>query len=137
MEGIQITKAISIEAGELINLNFSKAKWHFKFKNNLDVESYGGWRLMSHEIESKTILGSRDLEEDSNPLGKLAEKLEDFEFVSLVFNSLRDTLSMQFVHMDKGRLSIELIPNSGLQENWRIIGEDFIDSDKKNIIKNL
>jgi len=134
--GIRAIKLQEVKGGELIGLIQTELGWNFDFANKLTVECYGGWRIVMHEGEGKTLLGMRDLSNSENPFEEIMKHLTGFELVAIFFNTLTDTLLLQMMK-DRVRISLDLFTSSVKHINWKIIGEDFVDSDQANIIKNL
>jgi len=126
-----------IEGGPLVGVHIDNSVWTFEFANKLRVKSFSGWRLFDAAMDPKTVLGSRDLEASANPAELLICELSGFSLTVLHFNSMRDWFELILHSEDLEQRSITLFKTSAEMENWQIIGEDFIDSDKKNIIKNL
>ena len=138
MEGIKAAQLTPVDAGPLIDLSRQGSTWQFTFKNKLVVESYSGWRLLAHDFEGKTLLGSRDLSDLQEPFKEIDEFLNGFELKVLNFDSLSDRTQLQF--MDEGnieRITLDIHSSSSKYANWKIIGEDFEDTDIDGLIKNL
>jgi len=130
VDGLKAAKLTAIEAGSLIALSREDSTWRFIFKNHLTVESYSGWRLLAHDHGGKTLLGSRDLTDSPEPFSEINKFLNGFELKVLNFDSLSDRTQLQF--MDEGnleRISLDIHNSSSRFANWKIIGEDFEDTD--------
>lgn len=137
MNEMNLFHIYEIDGGPLSDLTFEGRTWRFDFEMPLCVESLGGWRLFepARDVRERTLLGSRDIEDADDPLNKALVYLRDFELRILNFYEMREMLELVMMPPSLGRtISIQLLSNSAIHENWRIIGEDFLDSDHNHTI---
>lgn len=137
-KSMKISRSQEVNGGALVGLEYDDVVWHFKFENLLVVESLGGWRLFDPFGEKKTLLGSRDIEDSLEPFRQISDFLEGYGLRAFHFGFQRDSLDLVLFNsgLDEQR-SIELQKTSARMENWRIVGEDFVDSDKLELISRL
>jgi len=129
-------KLLPMDAGVLIDLKFENEKWIFKFKNQFSVECYSSWRVVQHNYGAHTLIGSRDLVDAAEPFKIVNKHLSDCSMGAINFNGLTDVVQLQFLGAEH-RITIDLFKTSAHLENWKFIGEDFEDTDKIGLLKNL
>lgn len=137
MKPITLSQFQEIDGGPLVELMFERGVWRFTFSNTVAVEIHSGWRLFAPAEKRKTLVGSRDLENADDPLASIQEHLEGYSLGALHFNLSRDCLDLGLFDADLNHMKVEIQKTSVHKVNWRIIGEDFEDDDRKNIIQNL
>ena len=137
MKSMVVSNLQQVDGGSLSGLAVEDRDWTFTFQNRLSIQSHSGWRLFDKMAEKRTVLGSRDLEGLDQPFPRLRKELEGFALTVLHFDSMRDRLELVLHDKELNQKSIELQMSSGQYENWRIIGEDFVDTDKINVIEKL
>ena len=126
-----------VDGGAIVDATYLDAIWYFKFANSLEIRCFSGWLLYEQGQRNKSLLGSRDVEGVRNPGVQLLQELEGFRLTNFVFFSQKASLELAF-HNDKlDQRGIQIHKTSVANENWQIIGEDFVDNDKKNIIEKL
>jgi len=128
MESIKIAQLAEVSAGFLGGLSYKNNVWHFVFENGMSVESYAGWILYEKNYGAKPLLGSRDVEQSSNPFVEVRGVLEDATCEVISFNSVSNATQLQFIK-DEDHLSLELLTNSARATNWKISIGDHEESD--------
>lgn len=138
MKKLDISMHQQIAAGALIGASYANDVWRFEFENQLSIEALGGWRVFEpvRDYRQRTLLGSRDVVENDDGASQLLDTLSGLELVFLHFNQMSEWLDLIF--MDSGlerTVHMQLYTTSAQHENWRIIGEDFTDTDRLGIIE--
>lgn len=132
---------IETDLGRLTSAEFDKGAWLLTFSKGLRIECDAGWRLVDEDGGKKLVLGSRDEELSLVQKGALVRELADYRCKTICFKIYSDVFELAFFHksedMSLPLKHLELISNSAKAENWRLIGDDFVDSDKLNMIRNL
>ena len=123
---------LQIEGGKFLTATRIGFNWRFEFVNELILESVASWRVTEQRGFSKyPILGPLDYNDPQITSEKLQEIFLQTELKVLCFEPGLLSASMQ----GEGKLlTLELLGLSMSQENWRIYGEDFEDSDKKMLL---
>ncbi len=138
MKKLDISMHQEIAAGPLIGASCADDVWRFEFGNQLSIEALGGWRIFEpvRNHRQRTLLGSRDVAEKDDGVSRLLGTLSGLELVFLHFNQMSEWLDLIFMDSGLGRtVHVQLYTTSAQDENWRIIGEDFTDTDKLGIIE--
>lgn len=128
MKGIKAAQITEVSAGELARLTYENDAWRFVFDSGLQVISYAGWNLCEHNYGAKLLVGSRDVEEAVEPIEKLKRVLDDAKCEAITFNAMSQHTHLEFLR-GEDRLSLELLSNSAISANWKIINGDHEESD--------
>ncbi len=138
MKSLTVARIQEVSAGRLCGLRFEDSVWYFEFEEALVVESYSSWRLFDSSGGKKVLVGSRDLLGAKKPYRDISKLLEGFKLGALHFHALRDSLELaMFTDGFEEQRNIEIFRTSVSSVNWRIVGEDFVDSDQIGLIENL
>ncbi len=128
-----------IDAGPLVGASIVDDVWRFDFENRLSIEALGGWRVFepAKSYRHRTLLGSRDIADQEDALSRLRDVLAGLELVFLHFNQMSEWLDLIFMGPDLERkVHLQIYTTSAREDNWRIIGEDFTDTDKLGLIES-
>ena len=128
MEGIKAAQITEVSAGELARLTYENDAWSFVFDSGLQVISYVGWNLCEHDHGAKLLVGSRDLEKAEELFDKMKHVLNDARCEAITFNAMSNHTHLEFLR-GEDRLSLELLSNSAISANWKIINGDREESD--------
>lgn len=126
----------AVEGGFLKDCRKEEGAWLLEFSGGLKLECYCPWRLLQKGAESRTLIGSRDLELHPDPLASLAHLLEGYQLNVLHFSPMHDSFQLGLL---KGaeRVIIDVLKDSAEKINWKVVGDDFEDSDSARLIENL
>ena len=62
----------AVKGGVLTGCRKESRCWILEFSGGITLECYCPWRVVKNGAESKTLLGSRDLENERDPFPKLS-----------------------------------------------------------------
>ena len=123
---------IPVDGGAFVAASNRESVWRFDFANGLSVESLAAWRVTEQRgLLTYLLIGSLDVQDSALASRHLEKIFAGKELKVLCFEPDRLLISMQDV---EEMLRLELLCLSVSEENWRIIGEDFVDSDKNRLL---
>ena len=121
-----------VDGGAFVAASNRESVWRFDFANALSVEALAAWRVTEQRgFLTHLLMGSLDVQDSAVASKHLERIFSGKELKVLCFEPDRLSVSMQD---GEEMVRLELLCLSVSEENWRIIGADFVDSDKKRLL---